>query len=232
MSVTGLWVQTLACAHLVSLYSKSLTVISHVLKCSLFGEIITNVFVFAWHWYATHATGVSGLFSMSTSPLLNILLFSCLLVLGCTRDRKLWTERAEAAAAGPGLMVAQLFSVMEVLLKLLLVGGVSTQQDLLQPDFHWTHFLCSAPWACAKDHIQYGWLSQSCCFFKNISVSFSVPQHCRNRLWSPLRVPAKRQSFTFNTYAICDTDSLMNTQTLQLHNTLVLNQRGKSNFCL
>lgn len=40
------------------------------------------------------------------------------------------------------------------------------------------------------------------CFF--FFKRFSVPQHCRSRLWSPLRVPAKRHSFTFNTYAICD----------------------------
>lgn len=144
----------------VSLYSKSSTVISHVLKCPLFGEIIMTVLFF----FSAQATGVSILFSMFTSPLLNILLFSCLLPFGCTRDRKLWAERAEAAATGPGLMVAQLLSVMEVLLKWLLVGGFSTQQDFPQLDFHWTHFLCSAAWAYMKDHIKFKWPSQCCVF--------------------------------------------------------------------
>lgn len=176
---------------------------SPVLKCSFFGEIVvTNVFVFAWRCDATHATGVSILLSMFISPLMNILLFSCLLVLGGTPDRKVWAERAEAAAAGPRLMVAQVFSVMEVLLKWLLVGGLSNKQDLPQLDLHWNHFLCSAAWACVKDYTHFEWLLH--CFW-NISVlSFSVPQHCTSRRWVPLRVPAKQKSFTFNTCAICD----------------------------
>lgn len=105
-----------------------------------------NVFGSVGYCSAVHTTGVSLLFAMSTSPLLHILLFSCLLVLGCMCDRKFWTESAEAAAAGPRL--AQLLSVMEALLKWLLVGGLSTHLDLPQLDFHWTHFLCSAAWAC------------------------------------------------------------------------------------
>lgn len=174
-------------------YSKSSTVTSHVLKCSLFGEILTNVFVSARHCDVTHGTGVSIFFSKSTSPLLNILLFSCRLVLGCVRDRKLWTEKAGAAPAEPRLMVAQLFSMIELLLKWLFVGAVSIQQDLPQPVFHWTHFLCSAACACERDHIQYERPSR-CCVFRNLLVlSFGVPRHCRSRLWSPLRVPAKWQ---------------------------------------
>lgn len=155
---------------------------SHVLKRSLLGEIITNVFALAWHCDVTHATGVSILFIVSTSPLLKILLFSCLLVLCCTR--KLWTQRAEAAAAaGPRLMVVQLFSVMEVLLKWLLVGGVLAQHDLPQLDFHWTHFLCSAAWACVNDHIQYEWLSESCwCFLGFFWKHFSSGFQCTSAL--------------------------------------------------
>lgn len=142
--------------------------ISHVRKCSLFSETIMNVFGSVWHCNAIHTSGVSLLFAMSTSPLLHILLFSCLLVLVCMCDRKFWTDRAEAAAAGPRLV--QLVSVKEALLKWLLVGGVSTHLDLPQLDFHWTHFLCSAAWACMWRRIFTINDSLIVCFW-NISVS-------------------------------------------------------------
>lgn len=127
-----------------------------------------NVFGSVGYCNAIHTTGVSLLFAMSTSPLLHILLFSCCLVLGCMCDRKLGTDRAEAAAAGPRLV--QLVSVMEVLLKWLLVGGVSTHLDLSQLDFHWTHFLCSAAWACMWRRTLTINDSLAVCF-RNISVS-------------------------------------------------------------